>query len=325
MDKLEQLADVHDGLARLLRDLDRRFLLEVIRAAAGLELPSIIDIQERTPRVEVPQSRRRPRKLTVDLLLTVANETGKTILVCVFEVQLSWDPDKIYDWALAAAAFGAERRCEAKVFVLAPGPELRLKIRERLFPRTKPEPVAIEPDHIPLITDEDLARRWPREAVFCALAHARTSDPRERRVAGIRAAIVGIQTMATADFIRYTVLVWSLSPHDINEQAFEELRERGELDEKRFASLVEVGRGSTLWEEGRAEGHEEGRAEGFLAGRLHMLRQALVDVLDAREVELAPTAEQRIRTCDDLDLLERWYAAARELPRRGSGDTLFDA
>jgi hypothetical protein len=306
MDNLEQLADVHDGLVQLLRDLDRRFLIEVICAATGVELPQNIDVQERTPWIEVPLSRRRPRKLTVDLLLTIADGDNKTIFVVVIEVQLSWDPAKIYDWALAATAFAAERRCRARVCVFTPGPELRGRIRERLFPKTCPEPAAIEPDHIPVFTDEAMARRWPRETLFCALAHVRTNEPRERRVAGIRAAILGIQTLAVADFIRYAVLVLSISPHDINQQALEELRDRGEVDDARFRSLAAIGRGSTFW--------EEGRAEGFVAGQLHVLRQALVDLLDARGFELGPAARQRVQSCEELAVVERWYAAARVLP-----------
>ena len=63
----EQTVDVHDILVEVLRHMPRRRLVELICAAAGIEIGEILEIHERTPTIEAPRLLRWPRKLIIDL------------------------------------------------------------------------------------------------------------------------------------------------------------------------------------------------------------------------------------------------------------------
>src|SRR5262249_30897316 len=58
--------------------------------------------------------------------------------------------------------------------------------------------------------------------------------------------------------------------------------------------------------EGRAEGRAEGKVEGIVEGK----RQALLQLLSHRGLTLTPHDQQRIATCTDLALLDRWFTNA---------------
>jgi hypothetical protein len=320
----EQTVDVHDVLVDVLRRMPRRRLVELICAAAGLELDEIIEIHERTPTVEAPALLRRPRKLIIDLVLTVHGKKMRITLVVIIEVQLSWDRTKARSWPLAAVAFAAESDAQAVVAVFSPDGELRVRIRQRLLPKMTPRPILIEPDQIRLITDEAEAREHMFEAVLGAIFHGRENSPVEHRVAGIRAAYLALQGLEFRDYFRYAVLMASMVPPELFSQAVEQLRERGLLFDDRPHRLTDIERRSWLYhtirEQGIGEGLEQGRQQGLAQGLeqgrqqgLEVLRRALLDVLELRGFTLTTAVRARIEGCEQFDTLERWYANARTM------------
>ena len=109
----------------------------------------------------------------------------------------------------------------------------------------------------------------------------------------------------------------SIVPKAVVEQGVAELRESGDLDEERWELFTETERYGHSFlrghEEGRAEGLAEGRREGVEAGRCQTLRRAVLDVLELRGLEVTPTARERVESCESIEQLERWYAAAKSV------------
>jgi rRNA-processing protein FCF1 len=293
-------------------------LVELICAAAGVEIGEIVEIHERTPTVEAPGLLRRPRKLIIDLVLTVHGKKMKITLIVIIEVQLSWDRTKARHWALAPVAFAAAADADAVVAVFTPDGRLRQRIRRRLLPKIMPRPTLIEPDQVRLITDEAEAREHMFEAVLGAIYHGGERSPVEQRVAGIRAAYLAIQRLEFRHYFRYAVLMSSMVPPELFSQAIEQLRARGVLEEDRPERLTDIERRSWLYhsvrERGIAAGLEQGRQAGLEQGRqqgLQALQRALVDVLELRGFALSAASRARIEACEQFEMLERWYARAR--------------
>lgn len=316
----QRFSDVHDSLVELLRTMDLRPLVEVIGTLASLDLRGADVILERTPTIAVPSLGRRSRKRIADLVLTVRGHDERVLAVLVLEVQLSWDARKRWVWGLLAVAFAADQRCDARVVVFTPDPELRGQIRRRLVPNIEPPPHLIEPDQIPLICDVDEARRRPRETIFAALYHvAETSESLETRVAGIRAALIANRTLDHEEQLRYGDLMLAMTPAEIMKRARQDLLESGELDEPDPdpKTLPAIFREGYLFVSGKEEGLEQGRSEGLEQGRtegldaqLDTLRGVFVDILAARGIAVEDSVRARIAGCRDVGTLARWCTRA---------------
>ncbi|MFF3566984.1 hypothetical protein [Nocardia jiangxiensis] len=60
----------------------------------------------------------------------------------------------------------------------------------------------------------------------------------------------------------------------------------------------------------RAEGRAEGRVEGRAEGEVKMAAEKVLRLLQAREISVSADAEQRIRSCRDLAILDEWFDRA---------------
>jgi len=69
--------------------------------------------------------------------------------------------------------------------------------------------------------------------------------------------------------------------------------------------LIEQGR-----QQGLAQGHEQGLAQGLEQGRLRGRAEAVLQLLAARGIHVGDEAQQRILSCSDMALLDRWFARA---------------
>jgi hypothetical protein len=224
-----------------------------------------------------------------------------------FEIELSWNWLKVRRWALYELAFENEYDADARLTVFTPEPELRERIRTKMLPRIKTEPLLIEPDQIERIVDYEQARERPELAILGCLFHAQEPAPFEARVEVFRAAWMAIQSLAETQARRYSVVVMSSVPEAVIEQGIAELRETGELDEGRWELFTDSERKGHSFARGRREGHAEGHDEG----RRETLRRAILDMLELRGIEVTPMSGDRIQSCESLDQLERWYAAAK--------------
>jgi hypothetical protein len=241
----------------------------------------------------------------------------------ILEVQISWDSEKEWNWALYAVAVAAESKKPARVAAFVPNPALRARIRTKLIPKISPTPALVERDHIELIDDTQEALRRPHETILGAVYHAGSDAPVERRMAAMRAAFIAVETLDPWESRSYTVLMLTTTPGELLDRILEEFRASGEgveLDE----------RDPRRWT--RFEDYEISESEigsytyerAIRKGRREVLQRALVDVLELRGFTVSAEHRARVQSCEDLEALERWYAKARTLPTTAPLDQLFE-
>jgi hypothetical protein len=332
----EQFATPHESLVELLRCMPRHALVELICRAHGMVLGEITEIHERTPTIEIPGLKRRARKGTADLVFTVHTKDGDIITILIVECQLSWDHAKRWDWALYPTAYAAEGHCKAILAVFCPDPTLRGRYR-KVLPEIEPRPALIEPDQLELIGDDERACSDPHRTILAAIFHARERTAQSTRVAGIRAALLAVQTLEPAKCLRYSLLMVSLIPPDVYNLALERLR--AEVDQQEFEGISDLERDGTLYqrvrdsalrdgleqgleqglergleqglEQGLERGLEQGLERGLEQGQVQVFRRVLLDILELRGFTSTAAALARIEACGDLPTLEAWYDRAR--------------
>jgi len=315
MDKLEQLGSAHESVSELLHAIDPLLLIAIVCAAAGIPMPTILEVRYRNPRIEIPGLVKAARRPFVDLIYTTLATDG-TFEIWILEIELSLDLLKVRRWALYELALESELEADAaRLAVFSPEPELRGKIERRILSKIKTDPVLIQPDQIERIIDYREARRRPEQTILGCLFHAHPPSPFEARVEVFRAAWMAIQSLAERKAQRYSVAIMSIVPEAVVEQGVAELRESGELDEGRWELFTDSERKGHSFarghREGRAEGRAEGRKSGFEEGRAQTLRRAVLDILELRGFELSAAARERVESCESIEQLERWYEAAK--------------
>lgn len=311
MAKLEQLGSTHECFSDLLHAIDGKELVAIACAAAGIVVKEIIAIRYRNPRIEAPGMVKRAKGFTVDLIYTIHAADGRVLEIWVFEIDLSWSRVKFRRWNLYLSAYENEDDADGRLVIFAPKPTLRERIRTKAIPRSRVKPILIEPQHLERITDRAEVRRRPRQTVLGCLFHAQDPAPLAEQVEVFRAAWLAIQWLPEREAQRYHVLVMGIVSANVVEQGIEELRESGELDEERWDRFSDADRDGYTFHRGREEGQRE------------LLRRAVLDVLELRGFGI--TAEQRARVhgCESVEVLERWYAAAKHVAANHSLDQLL--
>jgi hypothetical protein len=331
MNKLDQLASAHESFSDLLHAIEPRVLIGIVCAAAGMPVPQIIEVRYRNPRIEIPGLSKPARKSIVDLVYTTQAVDG-TLDLWLFEIELSWNWLKVRRWALYELAFEEEHdAAHARLAVFSPEPQLRKKIRTKMLPQIKTDPLLLEPDQIERITDYAEARRRPELTILGSLFHAQEPAPFEARVEVFKAAWMAIQSLAERQARRYSVVVMSIVPEAVVEQGVEELRETDELDEDRWELFADSERKGHSFarghREGLREGVERGVEEGVDKGRCETLRRAVLDFLELRGFEVTAAARERVASCESVEQLERWYTAAKSAsnsPRSSTVDQMLE-
>jgi len=113
-----------------------------------------------------------PRELRADFLVLLLHD--KPVLVIVVEVQLSFDPDKLYAWPAYIVGARARYRCPACLLVLTTKPKLARRLAQpiTLGPGMGAiTPFVLGPEGVPAVTNEAQAREKPELAVLSAMAH----------------------------------------------------------------------------------------------------------------------------------------------------------
>lgn len=144
------------------------------------------------------------------------------------------------------------------------------------------------PDQIPVIVDDERAQQAPELAVLSAMAHAR-GDPlvAARITRAMRRACAHLEPERAAVY-------YDIVERLLTQAARTALEEMMELRDYKFKSAFSRKHIAI----GRAEGKAEGKAEAVLA------------VLNRRGVAVSDQERQRILTCTDLAVLERWLDTA---------------
>lgn len=277
------------------------------RTAAGAvpSLPELILHLLKTLEVDLPPYRDvrivesdltqlTPTEYRADLVVTLHDDKGVPVLGIVVEVQLRVDLDKEFSWPHYVTGARARLRCPAVLFVFCDDEKVARWARREIVigGDWRYRPTVLGPEQVPWIKTQELALKLPELAVLSALAHG--NEP-----AGMEILLPTIDALATLDEERrgfyYDVVLQSL-----NEAMRRALEEELKMQSGRYEYKSDFAR--TYFGQGKAEGKAEGEAKGRV--------EALLAVLKARGMTPDAPTHQRIVSCTDFELLQRWIVRA---------------
>lgn len=264
----------------------------------------------------------RPTEYRADAVVVFAGADGP-VLAVIIEVQRSRDEDKRFSWPVYIANLRARLRCHAVLLTVSTSSGVASWCGSPIWlghPGLVLAPLALGPDHVPVITDVKEALRNPELTVLSALAH-----PAE--VATLDALASALETFDRDHIELYADLVFAVLPAALRSQLEVTMTTHPYLSD--FAGgyyLRGEAEGRALGEaEGRARGEAEGRvlgeAEGRARGELNAKRAAILAVLRARHISVSSDTESRITRCSDVDQLDSWVQRAATI---SAAVNLFD-
>lgn len=213
------------------------------------------------------------RVVLTDLLLTVHRadpETGfidpvAARAVWVVEVQLGRDESRVQAWsayyAAAAERYGLGPE-DVDILVICPFEAVRNWIRTTLSPQMRRMPYIVEPEHVPVIEDDEEARARPEASVLSVVFHGGQFGAYKVVAAGIYA-IGGIESKTVHN--RYYDLILD-SVHPETKLSLDASGKPVQVD---IAFAWEKQGLTWGWHADRfkRQGHREGRREGRKFGR----------------------------------------------------------
>ncbi|MCG8555100.1 MAG: hypothetical protein MJD61_07410 [Proteobacteria bacterium] len=212
------------------------------------------------------------------------------VLGIVLEVQLGTDARKRFSWPAYVMNLRARLRCPTCLLVVAPSAEIARWCAQPIEagPGWSFRPFVLGPDAVPIIADPSAARGTPELAVLSAVAHGASAAP--GRAFEVAVAALG----AVAGLEGERVLLYSDLIYDSLGEAARKALEAMDLDKYEFQSAF----AKRFLAQGRSEGLEKGRAEGEA--------QALLQILQARDIPANAEQRARILSCTDLEQLNTW-------------------
>ena len=280
----------HEGLLLLFRNRPE-LAPELLRDVLGLQLPQWTEARvESAELTEVV-----PTEYRADLVVLLLE--GKPCFAIVVEVQLSRNEDKRKSWPLYLTSLRSRVGCPTALLVVAPDAAMARWCAQPIelgHPGFVLQPLVMGPDAIPVILEEQVAREDPELAVLSAMAHGH-----EEVGASIAHTVLAAVAGLDAERVRLYVDLAMASLSEAARTALEALMHRGTYEyQSEFARKYVA--------QGREEGRQEGRAEGLHEGE----RAALLEVLDARGLQVDEPTRQRILACTELSQLKLWLRKA---------------
>lgn len=228
-----------------------------------------------------------PVERRVDTLLRAETDEGAYLLV--IESQGARDDDKRSNWAYYLSYLYAKYRWEPVLIVLTQSRSTaRWAARPiRLgFPgwhSLTVRPLVLSPENVPLITDEEEARRDPFLAAFSAMTHGKGPGA----AAILRPLAAALETTDTDSAGMLAQFVESCLVDAQAKQIWKEL-----MMPVHYFFRHEVA------EQVREQGRNEGRAEMILR------------ILEWRGITVPDSVRNRVEACSDLDQIEVWAQRA---------------
>jgi hypothetical protein len=276
----------HEALLELFRNRPA-LAAELLRDALGVELPAYAEA--RAESAELTQV--VPTEYRADLVVLLGDARPRFAIVV--EVQLSPDEEKRYTWPVYLTLMRARLKCPTALLVVAPDAGMArwsgqpMETGHRGFVL---RPYVAGPESIPVITRAEDARAAVEVAVLSAMAHGRG----EKGAAIAEAVLPGLAGIDDERARFYFDLVM-YSLNDVARMALEVLMRSGTYEyQSEFARRY--------FAQGREEGRQEGRQEGEMS--------ALLEVLEARGLQVDEQARQRIAACTETEQLKRWLRKA---------------
>ncbi len=252
----------------------------------GLELPVYTEV-----RVEAATlSDVAPAEYRADVVILLYN--GRPVLGIVVEVQLGVDPRKRYTWPPYVTGLRARFECPACLMVITGEEDVARWAAAPIdtCPCGVLTPYVVGPRGVPVVTDREVAMKYPELAVMSVMAHGEGEPRIALTVAQAAAsAALGLDSDKQALYL------------DLIENAL------GEAARKAFQMLPQNYQfQGPSYLRGRSEGKAEGRAEGKAEDRAN----SVLVVLEARGIAASDEQRRHILACDDLEQLSVWLRRA---------------
>jgi hypothetical protein len=236
-----------------------------------------------------------PIERRVDSLLQAETDEGTYLLVV--ESQGKRDDDKRSSWAYYLSYLYAKYRWEPVLIVLTQsratarwaGRPIRLGLPG--WHSLTVRPLVLSPENVPLVTDEEEAKRDVFLAAFSAMTHGKGPGA----AAILKPLAAALETTDTDSAGMLAQFVESCLVDDQARQIWKEL-----MMPVNYFFRHEVA------EKVRAEGREEGREEGIEEERAGMILR----ILEWRAIPVPGAVRERVVNCSDLDQLEIWAQRA---------------
>ena len=281
---------LHEGLLLLFRNRPT-LAPELLRDTLGIPLPAYTEARvESAEFAEVV-----PTTYLADLVVLLLD--GKPIFAIVVEVQLSRDEDKRKSWPLYLTHLRSKVGCPTALLVVAPDTQVARWCAQPIemgHPGFVLSPLVTGPESIPLITDAQVASRDPELAILSAMAHGK-EEVGQAIAESVFAAVQGLDPGRLRLYLDLALC----SLNEVARTALEALMKSGNYEYQSEFARKYVAQGR---EEGREAGLEKGRQEGELA--------ALMEVLDARGLQVDEASRQRLLACTELSQLKGWLRKA---------------
>ena len=301
---------LHDVLLELLRqhsDAAARLASRIL----GLPLPRydriVASKEVASAPVGVP--------IRADLVLTLYWE-GEPVLTIVFEHQLWIDRAKRSTWPLYLVSARHDAGCDAWLIILTTDETIERWARTPIaigHPGFELRPLVLGPSSTERLTDPKIARSDPLRAVLSALVHG----PRpggEELIAPTRAVLSTLET-PTSDMV-FDILLRALPEEARQLWRVAMIQDWEYSDEfKKFIQMVAEHKARNEGrlegeQSGRLEGEHRGRLEGRLEGERSKLVEAILAVLDARQLAVSSEVEERLRGVTEIATLEALHRKA---------------
>lgn len=224
-----------------------------------------------------------PKEFRADAVVMLHSAQGRPVLGVVVEVQLRPSKEKRWTWPSYLISLRTRFRCDVVLLVVCPIPAVAAWCATPIHtghPNWILTPLVLGPDRVPVVTDPDLARQHPQQAMLSAIAHS--EHPERDQI--FHALITALDTVDLDHAARYTDLVLAVLPKAARDH-LEALMSAGTYEYKSDFARRYFDQGLT-----------EGRAEGEI--------RALLAILNARGIHVSENAHTRITGCTDLDQLD---------------------
>lgn len=293
---------LHEALVDLFRARPE-LAAEVLSETLEVELPEYDSVKQES----IDFTQIIPTEYRADLVVLLYK--NKPVLAMVVEVQLERDTDKRLSWPVYVTTLRARFDCQACLLVISPLRAIASWCAQKIEMGHKDfvlKPYVLGPDGIPVITEEDEARRSPEMAVMSTLAHGRGEQAYQVAAAALGAAL-GLDDERA---LFYTDLILHAVEQAVR-QKLEALMRSGTYEYQSEFARKYFGQGKVEGHtEGVNEGIAKGKAEGIAKGKAEGKAESILAVLEGRGVEVTDSQRETILACRELDQLDRWLQRA---------------
>ncbi|MGH3280087.1 MAG: hypothetical protein ACRDNW_13250 [Trebonia sp.] len=274
----------HDSVTAIFTE-NPQIAVELAAHLTGTPLPA------GTPtHVEKPTFNDRPSTDFYADAVVVVGPRLDPIRAIIIEAQKRTFKDKPLQWARYAAQLWTFLRCPVDVLVICPDGKSAFYYA-RPVPTSLPgythQPIILLPQDIPAITDPDDAAANPAMAALCVAYHG--GEP------GVPEAVSdGFDKLPSDQAVHYHEYAYNLAPLAV-QRILEQLMNSDTWPVYSPFAKEHFGRG-------RKEGRKEGRTEG----RTESKAEDIIDILEARGLDVSEAERERIIGCADLRRLKKW-------------------